>query len=102
MQKTATITEYSFDNFAEMVDFLKSNPLCRQIRYQEDKLLVMTRAFSQTSFYINECPNDECCSETTNLDDYFDEDGNPDNEAFAEDYDIRDFRGEEYIKEAHK
>ena len=100
MKKIATITEYSFDNFTEMVDFLKSNPPWRQIHYQDDKLLVMSRAFSQVSFYIDECPNDEYCDETTNLDDYFDEDGNPDNEAFAEDYDIRDFRGVEYTKEA--
>lgn len=108
MKKTATINEYQFDSFTEMIDFLKQDFGNRLIRWQGCKLLSVFVTTDKDgnkyvdgnadSFKLDEDPNYED-GEFTDLEDYFDEDDQPNDELFAKDYDIDEFRGEEYIPE---
>ena len=113
MKKTGTIITktnlYKFDTFTEMVDFLSHNIGNRVIKWNGENLLSV--AFStdkdgkpfikdkRNSFYLEEFADDESEHDDglTNLEEFFDEDGNPLDEEFADVFDMASFQGEEYI-----
>ena len=108
MKKTATINEYKFESFTEMVEFLKQDFGNRLIRWQGTKLLSVFVTKDKDgneyvdsnadSFKLDEDPSYED-GEFTDLEDYFDENDQPLDEEFAKDYDLSEYRGEEYIPE---
>lgn len=104
MKKSSIV--YKFDNFAEIVDFLKNNPDgTRKVKYRDEGVLNYTDFDNpmQNYFYLDEYPwNSKDKSPVVDFrdHDYFDkETGEPNNEAFARDYDLNDFCGIEEIKD---
>lgn len=104
MRKTGTFERFSFDTFSEMVAFLKEDVGNRRIVGRDGIGLVMTQKWDGTpmpdkeAFYIDSCPGTEY-GECTWLGEYFDENGNPLDEEFAEAYNVDDFYGDAKVAE---
>ena len=96
MKKSAT--EFKFNNFKEMVDFLVNNHNGnRYIKYKEDGQLLYLEGDEE--FLLDEYEGNENIG-CTPLTDYYDaETGEVDNEGFAQEYNIDDFRGYEPVNE---
>ena len=103
MQKIAHIDCYKFKSFSEMLEFLKANWKQRRVRFGKDELCVFvncdgTLGSNADTFKIVYDASSED-PEVGGLEYYFDENDQPMEEKFAEDFNLDDFTGEEYIKE---
>lgn len=101
MKKICVITEYKFDAFSEMVEFLKEDVEHRCIYYMSESYGAMDQLNSPKesdakSFFLFRNLGTSC--EKTELEMFFDENDKPMDDAFAEKYDVSMFTGQE-VKE---
>jgi len=103
MKKTATINEYKFDSLSEMIEFLRKDHKHNMIRWKDQHQFSVFLDYKGNlgknidTFFLVEFPYDDN-PEITSLEEYLDENDQPLDNEFALDYDLNDFRGEEYIE----
>lgn len=109
MRQTATIKVYKFDSFTEILNWLREDWRNRTVFYQNrNHELAVFLSYNEATgkndkltdsnvdtFSIINGPHDKY-PDVESLEEYFDENDNPMEDRFAEDFAIADFFGEEY------
>lgn len=111
MKKSGTINLFKFDSFSEMLNWLREDYQNRRVVFDGDNEIAVFLSWnaetkqhdlvgsnSEAFHIVEHCFDD--IPETSSLEEYFDENDNPLEEKFAEDYDLSKFEGQWLVEEA--